>query len=443
MLVLLCFLLNSGCFLFGPTYTKPRLNIPEKWPGKHNIKEDVRLNLPNLIWWKQFHSTELNKFIQKALQHNALPKTAMANIEYAHSQLEQVKLNWIPNMTVLTGFSQFPILGNPGNTIIAYPLYIINILQLYKQQKSAQAIYEASIYAKDCAKIVVIAQTSASFFTLIAQNEAIKLYNQLLKDYDTYLKLAQSQYRFGLTSQDKVDQLKSKIKQVQSQIDITKHNIVVSKNALNFLFNENPGELNVTTSFNTLNSNGIIPGNLPASVLNSRPDVLEAEAFLRAANADIGSITASLLPSITLGAYLGAGSSVNGPIKLGEAYLNTPVIDLPIFAQISANKARFKALYEKYVATVRGALREVANDLSAYSAYTAQLNNNTSAFMDEKRHCHLAEQRYHHGLDSNLNVILCKIKLDQFRLMINQNKLEKMLAVVALYQDLAGGYHGD
>ena len=443
LLIFLCFLLSSGCFLLGPTYTKPAINIPQKWPNKHTFKKHKPLNLPELMWWKQFRSPELNQFIQKALQYNGQPQIAITNIEYARSQLEQVKLNWIPNVTALTGFSQFPILGNTGNVVLAYPLYVVNILQLYKQQKSAQSVYEASIYAKDCAKLVVIAQTSASFFTLIAQIEAINLYHKLLNDYHTHLRLAQSQYHAGLTSQDEIDQIESQIKQTQSQIDLTKHNVIVSKNAIHYLFNENPGNIHVTTSFKILNSDSVIPGNLPASVLNSRPDIREAEALLKAANADVGAVIANLLPSITLGAYLGrGGSSLRGPIKLFEAYFNTPIIDLPIFAQISASKARYKALYIKYIVAVRQALRDVSNDLSAYSAYSKQLQNNSSALMNEKQRCHLAEQRYLHGIEDNVGVILCKIKLDQFELTINQNKLEKMISIVKLYQDLGGGYHG-
>jgi outer membrane protein TolC len=405
------------------------------------VKYNEPANLPVLFWWKQFGSLELDAFIQKALENNGQPKIAITNIEYARSQLEQVKLSWLPNLTALAGFSQFPVLGNPGGVAIAYPLYVVNILQLYKQQKSAQATYEASIYAKDCARLVVIAQTSASFFTLIAQKEALNLYHQLIKDYQTYLKLAQSQYHSGLTSLDDIEQLQSQMKQIQAQMNITRHNIVMSKNALHYLFNENPGNIQVTTSFKQLNSNAIIPGNLPVSVLDSRPDIRQAEALLRASHEDVGAVKANLLPTLTLGGYLGAGTSV-GAIKLGEAYLTMPIVDLPLFAQISASKARYKESYIKYIVLVKKALRDVANDLSAYSAYSTQLDTNTSALKNEKRHCHLVARRYHHGLEDNIELIKCKIKVDQFELLINQNKLDKMIAIVNLYQDLAGGYHG-
>lgn len=438
LLVVLCVLLNSGCF--GPTYTRPLVAVPQQWPNQHELKKHEPANLADMLWWKQFKSPELNEFIKRSLQHNGQVQTSIAKIDQTRSQLEQVKLNWIPNVTALAGYSQFPILGDPGGIAMAYPAYIVNIFQLYKQQKKAKAIYEASIYAMDCVRLVVIAQTAASFFVLIAQQESMKLYNQLLADYRHYLKIVSSRYRSGLTSQDAIERVQSKIKEIQSQIEVTRYNMVVSKNTLRFLFNENPGDLTVTTSFRHLNTDAIIPGNVPASVLSARPDIHRDEALLRAAHANVGAVTASLLPNINLGAYLGTSS--DGAIKLSQAYMTMPMVDLSIFAQINTSKAQYKGMYIKYIVAIKEALRDVANDLSAFTAYTYQLNNNSSALNAVKKRCHLIDVRFRNGLEDNLELVKCHIRQDEFELMINQNKLQKMIAIVALYQDLAGGYHG-
>lgn len=398
-------------------------------------------SLPDLIWWKKFDSPELNDLIINALRKNGDPNIAIANIEYAQSQLQQIKLSWLPNLTLLAGYSQFPILGNPGNFVIAFPLYAVNIIQQYKQQKSAKAKLEASLYARDGIKLSVISQVSAAFFTLLAQKEALILYRKLLNDYRYYLQLAQNQYKNGLIPQDTIDLLESQIQQTLSHVETTKHNIVVSKNALHYLLNENPGELIIKKTFGSINSDGVIPGNLPLCVLNNRPDIREAEALLRAANADVGAAVANFLPTLTLGAYLGSGSNVGG-IKLGESYLSGPIVDLPIFAQIRGSKASYKIQYIKYIVAIRAALRDVANDLSAYTTYTKQLNNSLSALNSKKRQCILVQKRYKHGLSDNLELIQCQINIKQFELTINKNKLEKMLAIVTLYQDLAGGYNG-
>lgn len=439
-LILLCVLLNSSCFLLSPSNTKPLVKIPKSWSKESNFIINDSINLPDMIWWQQFNSIELNQLIHSALQHNNNLNIAITNIDYARSQLEQVKLNWIPGMTLLSGYSQMPILGNPGAFVIAAPLYVLNIFQQFKQLKSAQAMVQGSLHAKDCVRLMLISQVSASFFTLIAQQEALNLYKKLIKHRRSYLKLVKNNYHFGLTDQDKIDELESEIQQTQSQLDVTQHNIIVSKNTLHFLLNENPGDLRIETTFKSIDTNQLVPGNLPVTVLNNRPDVQEAYDLLRAANADIGAVTANLLPSITLGAYLGTGKAIGG-INLSEAYLSTPVVNLPVFAQIAASKAQYKAKYIKYIETIRQALRDVDNDLSAYLAYSNQLTNNLSAYRHENKQCNWVKQRYHHGINNKIDVIQCRIKLDQFELMLNRNKLEKMMVIITLYQDLAGGYH--
>ncbi len=432
-------LLTSGCVCKPP----PPLIIPQSWPSQHSFKKKAPLDLPNLIWWKQFSSPELNELIQKALLQNNNLQVAMAKIEQAQSRLDEVKLNWVPGMSVMTGYSQFPVFANPGAFVIAAPLYVINVFQLYKQQKSAQARVTARIYAKDCVRLIIIAEVSANFFTLIAQQDALKIHGNLLKHYQEQLALAQSKYGFGLTSQDDIEQLKSQVNQTQSKMAVLEQNIVVSKNMLHFLLNENPGNLVVKTSFQHLDTHSFITGNITVSLLNNRQDVHEAGALLNAEKADIGAVGAQLLPSITLGAYLGQGSTIPGGIDLLESYLNVPIVNLPVFAQIGAKKARFRAARIQYIDTVRRALRDVDNDLSAFRAYSHQLRSNASALRDEKQHCHWVERRYQHGIDNKMDVLQCQIKLNQFELTLNQNKLEKMMVIVKLYQDLAGGYHVD
>ena len=422
--------------------TTPRVTIPNKWSNSYNVKINDHINLPDMLWWKQFHSHELNHLIQIALQQNNNLNLALAKIDIAQSKLDELKLSWLPGMSILAGYSQFPVLGNPGAFVIAAPIYVLNIFQLYKQQQGAKAIVKASNHAKDFARLTIIAQVSASFFTLIAQQEAFKLYGHLIQNYHSQIKLAQSNYGFGLTAQDTIVQLQSDLQQIKSQKDLVKHNIVVSKNTLHYLLNENPGTMVVNTSFKHLNSNALIPDNLPLNVLNNRPDVGEAQSLLHAAHANVGAVEGALFPSATLGAYLGDGSYINGPINLTEGYLSAPAIDLPLLAQIRGSKAQYRLACIKYVDAIRRALHDIENDFSAYHAYSLQLRNNTSAYNHLKQHCHWVEIRNRHGIDNQIDVLACNIKLNQFELILNQNKLDKMLVLVKLYQDLAGGYHG-
>lgn len=436
-LLIICTILTSAC---RSPDIRPTINIPLQWPHGPQITINEQVDLPDFLWWKTFHSTELNKLIETALHQNNHLNIAIAKIDYAQSRLQEVKLNWLPGMSILTGYSQFPVLGNPGAMVIAAPAYILNIFQQYKEQKSAQALVQASQYAKEGVRLIIIAQVSSRFFTVIAQLEAIKIYNSLLENYTINLRLAQTKYQSGLIAQDDLDELNSEINQVQSQITRLKNDIVINKNELHFLLNENPGELVLHTSFKKTNINPVIPSQLPVTVLNNRPDIQQAKTLLKAANADVGAVAAQLLPSITLGAYLGNGTSIPGAINLSEYYLNIPAVNLPVFAQIKAEKVRVKALWIQYVDTIKGALRDVDNDLATYQAQTAQLHDIQAAYQHEKQHCHWVNARYKHGIEDNLNVVHCQIKLAQLHLRLNQSRLEKVLVLARLYQDLGGGY---
>ena len=104
---------------------------------------------------------------------------------------------------------------------------------------------------------------------------------------------------------------------------------------------------------------------------------------LNAANADIGVARANLLPSIRLDALLGFSQRTHGPFALTEAYINED-INPPVFGLIQARQAQYKAVYYVYLNTVKKALQEVDTALSAYSAYSEQLQRNQSAFQKVK-----------------------------------------------------------
>ncbi|KTD09175.1 outer membrane efflux protein [Legionella gratiana] len=443
---LLLFMIGNflqGCSSSQHNHDESKLQVPAKWPQQPaQVKMDDRIDLPDMAWWRQLNNPELNHSIQQALHNNNSVHIAAANLQYAQAQLKQVKLNWIPGMSILSGYSQMPNLGDPGAFLALFPQYVLNIFQQIKQQKSAQYQVEASSYAQDGVRLTLIGQVSASYFTLLAQRQAQQIYQRLVHDENKLMSLYQSQYRAGLIAKDKIDTLASQIKQTQSQYVMTQHNIIVSQNALHFLLNQNPGPFSLKASFNQLDDLKIIPGNLPATVLKNRPDVREAEAKLKVANVDIGVARANLLPSVRLDSLLGFSQKTKGAFALNEAYLNTPAINPPVFGLIQASKARSLAVYYAYVETIKKALQEVDNALSAYSAYSDQLLQNQSGFLDEKKHCALVDSRYSRGIVSLSEVVSCQIKLDYYELVINHNKLEKMLALVVLFQDLGGGYHG-
>lgn len=424
-----------GCHGVAP---KKTVNIPQQWPIMAFAK-NKSLDLAHLSWWKQFNDAQLNALMQKTLSRNNELHQSLARIEQAQSQLEQIKFSWLPKLDYLAGYTQFPILGNPGALALAYPTYIVNVLQLYKKQQSAKALYQASIEANNSVKITLLARTAASYFIALEHQEALMLYQQLHKDQQQRLHYLRRQYQSGLIPLDALLLQERAIQFTVAHIALIKYNIAISKNALHYLADENPGELVLKTRFAALNAAAIIPGNQPLSVLRNRPDVKEAELLLDASHANVEAVKAIFFPEINLGSYLGTSGN-QGQVKLGQIYVDGPLVDASVFAQIKEAKARDKALYFNYRNVIRRALRDVANDLTAYQAYTAQLQRHLQALKETQKQCALVNQRFRHGLENAIAPLDCAITLDELHLNISQSKLEKILAVVTLYQDLGGGY---
>lgn len=439
MISVLIMLLGQSCN--RPNFSKSELVVPQQWPIT-SFAHNKTVDLAQLHWWKQFKNSELDALTQKTLAQNTELKIAVTHIEQAQSQLDQIKLSWIPGLNFLAGYTQFPDLGNTGALAIAYPAYLVNIMQLYQQQKSAKARYEASHFAHDGVKVALIARTVASFFVLLEQKQAQFLYQRLLAHSNQYLLAIKTQFQSGLIAEDQIVAQTSKIRLIESELDLIQANLVASKNALHYLLDESPGEIKITSLFSQIDTTPLIPGNQPISVIENRPDVRQAEALLNAAHADTQAIKALFFPEINLGAYLGSSGN-QGQVKLGQAFAAGPLIDLAVFARIKGAQAQTKEAFLHYKDTVLRALRDVTNDLAAFNAYDTQFQNNVRALHDAQKLCTLVQDRYNNGLEDKLSTLQCAINVDQLTLQINHNKLEKMLALVSLYQDLGGGYRGN
>lgn len=341
------------------------------------------------------------------------------------------------------GFTQMPYFGNPGAFYIFLPQYALNIFKQYKKQKSMESLVKAQARVRETVKLSIISQVSTEFFTLIAQQEMLGIYKQLLRDIETDLQLHKALYKHTLIAQDKLEELTSELQQTKSRIEITENNIIISKNALHFLMNQNPGQLTITSHLHDIHTDQITPGNTPVSVLNNRPDIQEHVSLLRAANENIGVASTGLLPTIKINSFLGQGSTVPNPsssILLAEGYLEQPIVAPTVFGDIKIARAEYKATYTAYINSIRRALRDVENDLSAYNSFRKQLIEHSEAYLHASKECHLTEVRYKYGIDNYVDNVRCKIKLAQFKLQVTQSKLDKILSIIHLYQDLGAGY---
>lgn len=424
--------------------TTPEPNIPIQFNSPTANYTNIE-SLPYLAWWKNFNDPMLNQLIESGLRDNLDISIALSNLEQAQGQLKQIELSWIPFINLYAGYSSNPAFGNIGTFYGAWPQYTLNIAKLIKQQQQAKYNVEITRAMIDGVRLTLIGQISIAYFSLIAEQEQLKLLQQLDNDLVELISLNKNEIKIGL--KDNIDIAKFIVneKQVLAQINQVQHNIVLSQNSLHYLLNQNPGSIKGSNNFAMLNFSTFKPGNLPSTVLQNRPDLLIAKNKLGSSFAGVGVAYASLFPSIQLDSFFGS-SSGNGTIgtpstytPMNDSYLNWG-INPSTFGQIEAGKGAYQANVYQYIQTVRKILKDVDNSFSANLEFSKSYSNTYQACLAQNNKFKLQQGLYKTGIMSYPDLLLNKVDLDNLALSLNQSKLQQALSVVSLYQELAGGY---
>lgn len=140
---------------------------------------------------------------------------------------------------------------------------------------------------------------ASGYITLLSLDEQLRVTQSTLKSREEAWKLAKRQFETGYSSRLELMQSDSELRSTRAQVPQVQHQIAQQENALSILLGNNPGAVARSERFETLTPLQI-PSLLPSSLLNRRPDIVQAERQLIATDASLAASRASLLPSINL-----------------------------------------------------------------------------------------------------------------------------------------------
>ena len=459
-LLLICGL--TGCGLWGPDYVKPKISYLDKWRSKDSLSiSGSDIDISSLAWWRQFNDIDLNVLIDSALKNNNNIQQAIGNIIQAKGYLEQVKYSWIPTLSINPGYStsnsfatqlnsqtsSATIGANTGYSVGLTPVYTLNILQQLRTQESANALLLSARYTKNSLRITVLSQVVGGYFTLIQQKYLLEIQQQLVNENYEIYNLANIQYKENYISLLTLQNYYQTYENSKAQIALLENNITQSENALQVLINKSPGKIITGSKFEGLNMNGKIPVNLPSSVLKFRPDIMAAEQQLISANAKIGVATSYYFPTLNL--TTGIGSATSNLTNLFQAtdsfwqikaFANLP-FSYAQFGQIKSAKGAYYSAYYNYANTIRVALQQVDNGLSAHQKLLDNYKELLNFYSSSKVSYDLSKQNFNQGYFNKLQELSAKVQLDNANILLANSKLQQLQSIVNLYQALAGGYN--
>ncbi|MDN2486723.1 efflux transporter outer membrane subunit [Kosakonia sacchari] len=442
----------AACQSADVQQAQPSLQIPAAWRS-----ETGPVSKTDSVWWRNFHDSQLNRYVDQALRHNSDVLIARERVNEYQARVYAADSALFPELDAgISGTrarSQSAATGLPiystlykGNLTASYNVDIWGASR--SASRAADASLEAQKAAAAAADLTVATNVASGYLTLLSLDAQLQVTQSTLAAREDALKLARRQYETGYTSRLELMQSDSELRSTRAQIPVLQHQISQQENALSVLLGNNPGAVN-RGEFATLTPLKV-PSQLPSSLLNRRPDIVQAQRQLIAADATLVSSQAKLLPSINLTA---TGSMqddtlpglLDNPLRLwsiGGSILAPLLNRQALNAQVDVSMSqRNQALYT-YEKTVRNAFKEVNDSLDAITRLGEQLTELAGQVDVAQETLRIAQNRYHNGYSSYLDVLDAQRTLFSTQLSAVQVKNNLLLAQVDLYRALGGGWSG-
>ncbi|KTD55221.1 outer membrane efflux protein [Legionella sainthelensi] len=405
---------------------------------------DALNRLPYQAWWEDFRDPLLNQLVQKALRYNNNVTIAKRSIRVAQTELQTIRLNWLPGLNVLMGFSQDPALGNPGVFYGVLPSYYQNFVALYFQQKKAEFVLKRTKAFYLGVRLTVIGEVISSYFSLLAWNHQLELLKQIEEDNKELLFSLKVAKKQGLANNLQLLTVTSQLQSILGLQKQAQNNIIASENALHYLINEPPGKIKSSNSFINLPSKALPLDKINTQVILRRPDVMVALTSLLAACSGINITESQLLPALTLDYFWGM-ASLNGTLSnpthsapYGDVYA-TFNLSPSLFGQILTSKAIFNRSLAEYNNVIQNALRLIANSIAANQKLMAKYHEDYLSLAALKKRYNLQQDLYAKGLISHNDLLYSRIEINQQAYQLTLSKLEQLISVIRLYEELAAG----
>ena len=414
-------------------------------------------------WWTLFHSRRLNDLIEQALAHNADLKAAQAALLVAHENTLAQKGAYLPQVSAGASITRqkdpsATLAPVPANNSFAYTLvtpsvsvsYTPDVFGLNKRTVEGLAAQEqATRYQMIATDITLSANVALAAITEASLEDQIATTNELIGINRQILSLLQFQKSKGYIGGADIAAQQTQLAQLEASLPPLIKQRDQQNDLIAVLTGRYPAQApaeKFTLASLTLPAN--LPLSLPSTLVEQRPDVLQAEANLHAASAQIGVARANRLPNITLNANAGSNalaiSQLFGPgtgfWSIGAALL-APIFDggTRLHQERGARYA-YQQSAEQYRSTVLTAFQNVADTLVALEQDANALKSTAAAADAAKASLDISRLQYKDGYAAYLAVLNAEQAYQQARLSLVQAEASRFTDTAALFQALGGGW---
>lgn len=456
-LALLAFVLFPAACTMGPDYERPPMEPPPSYAHAPAGAEEFA----NTAWWTQFGDPVLDGLLADALANNRSVKIAAANVEAAMAVLTQTKAPLYPQVGYGATASRqkaSEVNATGWNALVPNPYDAYQVagnasweLDLWGRVRRLSEAARADLLATEEARrgvvLSLVATVAGNYLQLRGLDEQLEVARRSLETYGESVRIFELQFKHGLVSQMTVEQARTQYETAAAAVPQIESQIVETENGLSILLGRPPGEIPRGKSIRDL-AVPSVPAGLPSSLLESRPDLRQAEQALVAANARIGAAKALYFPTISLTGVLGTSSADLSNLFKGPAgvWSWAGSITGPLFAggavkgAVRQSEAGRTAALLSYQNAVESAFADVENALVSRTKLAEETEARTRLVRAAREYERLATLQYKGGWAPYATVLQAQEKLFPAELDLARARTALLGSLVSIYRAMGGGW---
>jgi outer membrane protein, multidrug efflux system len=445
MLIALPLLLLCACSV-GPDYVRPAAPIPDRW----NVEYTAAADLANVPWWRQFGDPVLDSLIETAIRENLDLRVAAARVDQFLGALDTTRSQYFPQIVAgYTGLLQRQTdLPNESHQVSVNASWELDLWgRIRRSNEAAQAQIIGSEAGRRGVLMTMVANVASAYLALGGLDRQLEVTRDTAQAYAESLKLFRLRFQYGTVSQLEVSQAESQYEAARQSIPAYESLIRQQENLISVLLGRPPGPIPRGKRLDDLMPPGI-PAGLPSELLERRPDIVQVEQALVAANAQIGVARAAYFPKISLTGVLGFASTDIGRLfapgadsRSATGQVAAPLLSFgAISGQVKQAEALKRQAVFQYQQAILTAFREVEDALIKTAKGREQLEAQERQVHSLGEYARISRMQFEAGTANYLQVLDADRSLFSGRLALSQTRSDLLIAMVSVYKSMGGGW---
>ena len=445
----------SACSL-APPYVRPETPVPPTWPVGDAYLRSSEARLPTVRYQDVFRDPRLQAIIVQALANNRDLRIAAANIAVTRGQFRIQRAELLPQVNAGAGTALRGGAGSNGSTAtttsfdanVGVTAFEVDLFGRIRSLTSASLNrYFATEAAARATRLTLIGDIADAWMSYGASKSLLKIAADTVVSAQKSVDLTKKRLDGGIAPRTDLRQAELVLDTARADAALQTTALAQDVNALQLLVGAPVDQATLPNSIDDAAARlAELPTGLDSSILLRRPDVVESEYSLRAANAEIGAARAALFPRISLTGLLGLASNALGALFSGGAFSWTAgaSANYPIFsagagkANVAVSKAQRDAAVATYERTIQTAFREVADALARRGTISEQLAATQDLRNASADNYQLSFERYRGGIGNFLQSLDAQRSFYSAQRTLVNTQLIRAANLVTLYRVIGG-----